>query len=60
VTSTRPQLLAAARRELAGVDLACWCQLDSRPCHGDVLLLVAAGAAPLDAYAIAADDSPPR
>lgn len=33
----RPDLVAAARRELAGVDLACWCRLDA-PCHADVLL----------------------
>lgn len=34
---SRPDLVAAARRELAGRDLACWC----RPgvlCHADVLL----------------------
>ena len=29
-----------ARRELAGVDLACWCPLDAA-CHGDVLLRLA-------------------
>jgi hypothetical protein len=29
--------LAAARIELAGRDLACWCRLDA-PCHADVLL----------------------
>jgi hypothetical protein len=49
-----PQLVAAARRELVDVDLACWCRLDSRPCHADVLLLVAAGATALEGYAIAA------
>ena len=27
-------------RELAGLDLACWCPLDE-PCHADVLLAVA-------------------
>jgi len=32
-----PQLAAAARRELAGWDLACWCA-PGQPCHGDVLL----------------------
>jgi hypothetical protein len=30
----------AARRELAGKDLACWCPLD-QPCHADVLLELA-------------------
>jgi hypothetical protein len=34
-----PELLAAARRELADKDLACWCALDL-PCHGDILLRV--------------------
>lgn len=38
--ATRPDLVAAARRELAGRDLACWCPLDE-PCHADVLLDVA-------------------
>jgi hypothetical protein len=33
----RPALLARARRELRGHDLACWCPLDV-PCHVDVLL----------------------
>jgi hypothetical protein len=52
----RPQLVAAARRDLAGVNLACWCRLDARPCHADVLLLVVAGSPPLDAYeAVLAD-----
>lgn len=31
-----PDLLAAARRELRGRDLTCWCA--PQPCHGDVLL----------------------
>ena len=31
---------AALRRDLAGRDLACWCNLD-QPCHADVLLEVA-------------------
>jgi hypothetical protein len=35
-----PGLVAAARAELAGRDLACWCPLDM-PCHADVLLTVA-------------------
>jgi hypothetical protein len=30
-------LLAAARRELRGLDLGCYCPLDL-PCHADVLL----------------------
>jgi hypothetical protein len=30
----------AARRELRGRDLVCWCRLDER-CHADVLLRVA-------------------
>lgn len=30
------------RRELAGKDLACWCDLSSA-CHADVLLSIAAG-----------------
>jgi hypothetical protein len=45
----RTDLIAAARRELAGRNLACWCRLTAGPCHGDVLLLVAAGAHPLAA-----------
>ena len=32
-----PELLAAARRELRGKDLACWCAAD-QTCHADVLL----------------------
>lgn len=32
------------RAELAGRDLACWCPLD-QPCHADVLLSIANGAA---------------
>lgn len=34
-----PDLVAAARRELGGKDLACWCPPDL-PCHGDILLRV--------------------
>lgn len=41
----RPDLIAAARVELAGHDLACWCPVDL-PCHRDVWLRVAAGGAP--------------
>ena len=40
-----PELVAAARAELAGKDLACWCAPEL-PCHADVLLAVAAGAEP--------------
>ena len=32
-----PDLVAAARVELRGHDLACWCPLDE-PCHADVWL----------------------
>lgn len=39
------ELIAAARRELAGRDLACWCRLD-QPCHADILLALAAGEEP--------------
>jgi hypothetical protein len=37
-----PFLVDAARRHLAGRDLACWCPLD-QPCHADVLLELANG-----------------
>jgi Domain of unknown function (DUF4326) len=40
-----PELVAAARRDLAGKDLACWCSPDER-CHADVLLAVAGGEQP--------------
>lgn len=33
-------LAAAARKQLRGKNLACWCPLD-QPCHADVLLEVA-------------------
>lgn len=36
----RPSLAEAARVELAGRDLMCWCPLDE-PCHADVLLELA-------------------
>jgi hypothetical protein len=29
------------RRDLAGKDLACWCPLDAKWCHADVLLEIA-------------------
>lgn len=35
-----PELKAAARDELRGKDLVCWCAPDL-PCHADVLLAVA-------------------
>ncbi|MGV9282155.1 DUF4326 domain-containing protein [Streptomyces sp. NPDC003730] len=35
-----PSLAEAARTELAGRDLMCWCPLDE-PCHADVLLAIA-------------------
>jgi hypothetical protein len=38
----RPTAVEAAREDLAGLDLACWCPLD-QPCHADVLLEVANG-----------------
>ncbi len=43
---SRPDLKQAARRDLRGVSLACWCPVvlpDGRraPCHADVLLEVA-------------------
>ncbi|HYT25922.1 MAG TPA: DUF4326 domain-containing protein [Actinomycetota bacterium] len=34
-----PELAEAARRELAGKTLACWCRPD-QPCHGDILFEV--------------------
>lgn len=36
----RPELVEAARRELRGKDLACYCR-PGDPCHADVLLRVA-------------------
>jgi hypothetical protein len=35
-----PELVEAARRELAGKDLACWCR-PGQLCHADVLLELA-------------------
>ncbi|HEX6514923.1 MAG TPA: DUF4326 domain-containing protein [Nocardioidaceae bacterium] len=40
-----PELVAAIRDELAGVNVACWCPL-TLPCHGDDVLAVAAGEDP--------------
>jgi hypothetical protein len=47
--SSQPGLLAAARRQLAGRDLMCWCP-PGEPCHADVLLEIAnpPAAAPLE------------
>ena len=36
-----PELVARARQELEGKDLVCWCA--PAPCHGDILLSIAAG-----------------
>lgn len=35
-----PELQAAIVRELRGKNLACWCP-PARPCHADVLLMIA-------------------
>jgi hypothetical protein len=40
LVDNQPELLASARAELRGKDLACWCPLD-KPCHADVLLELA-------------------
>jgi hypothetical protein len=36
---SNPKLIAAAKLELAGRDLVCWCA--PQPCHADVLLEIA-------------------
>jgi hypothetical protein len=41
----RTDLVAAIRRDLAGLSVACWCEPDA-PCHGDVVLAVARGETP--------------
>ena len=41
---TKPELIAAARKELNGKILGCWCA--PRSCHGDVLAKVAEGEDP--------------
>jgi hypothetical protein len=46
--AVRPDLVAAARTALAGKTLACWCPV-GKPCHGEVLAAVAAGASPQEA-----------
>lgn len=38
---TQPVLMEAARRELRGKRLVCWCH--PKPCHGDVLARIANG-----------------
>lgn len=43
--ASQPELVAAARSELAGRELACWCRPDEL-CHADVLLSVANGGTP--------------
>jgi hypothetical protein len=40
---TGPETAAAAARELVGWNLACYCPLDSGPCHRVVLLEIARG-----------------
>jgi hypothetical protein len=40
LTTSQPVLADAARRLLAGKNLACWCPPD-QPCHADVLLTLA-------------------
>lgn len=37
--ATQPELIAAAKSELAGRNLACWCSLTG-PCHADVWMRV--------------------
>lgn len=37
---------AAHLADLRGKDLACWCPLDGRPCHAEVLLRLANAPAP--------------
>jgi hypothetical protein len=36
---SKPELVAAAKRELKGKNLVCWCA--PRACHGDVLMRIA-------------------
>lgn len=40
LTRAGQEIIVAARRELRGRDLMCWCPLD-QPCHADVLLEIA-------------------
>ena len=42
----RPDLIEAARAELGGKTLGCWCKTKKNPtqlCHGDILLVIANG-----------------
>ncbi len=39
-----PELVERARRELPGMDLACWCH--PKPCHGHILVAVVMGEEP--------------
>lgn len=41
---SRPDLIEAARRELRGKVLGCWCKPEA--CHGDILAAVADGGEP--------------
>lgn len=36
----KPEMISAARSELSGKNLACWCKIGA-PCHADVLLKIA-------------------
>jgi uncharacterized phage-like protein YoqJ len=38
---TRPDLIARAKKELRGKNLACWCPLDGGPCHRNTWLRIA-------------------
>jgi len=37
----QPELIRKVRSKLRGKNLACWCPLDGKPCHADVLLRIA-------------------
>lgn len=37
----RPRLICEVKRKLRGRNLACWCPVDGKPCHADVLLRIA-------------------
>ncbi|MFF3857091.1 DUF4326 domain-containing protein [Micromonospora sp. NPDC002575] len=54
----QPDLVAAAQRDLANVDIACWCREHVLLCHGEVLLRVAAGATPGTALAAVLGGTP--
>jgi hypothetical protein len=53
--ATRPALIAAARQELAGKDLVCWCA--PQACHGHVLLALVAEEIQSNRSAISPADS---